>query len=784
MDSTIVIKVKYAETVRRFSARVVDGEFDLDMDKLRDKILLFFKFSRDAEFTITYIDEDNDVVTLADDDDLRDVVRQGLNPLRITVNLSTERSSESSSSYRTSGTFPQLGSSWTQQLVQNLSSQDPLFRVLTECIMLMNRFRGHQSDPAAPAHGQSTSETVTGDARGPKINEAGNSGVVVPAGTVNVLSDNQSEKVVLKTDEVKSQSVADCSKLSARSDLQRFASQIRPRTSPQTDIGMNESIKQPPSVDAAPVSKNVPREKKEANQESTTPNEIPSFLPYIPVSLNIQNSQPISTLCDGTNIASVGSLGSSSASPNPNVSPLRGSKIGMPLRNLSAVPVPLPFVAQSRRNHRQGDNPVMMFHRGVRCDGCGVHPITGIRFKSRVKEDYDLCSFCFGEMGNEEDYIRIDRPMTYNKRLFPFRGPLEVPRRSKMDSCFIHDMSISDGTLMAPSTQFTKIWRMKNTGTVVWPQGTQLVWIGGDQLTHLFSVELEIPKGGLPVGNELDIAVDFVAPRHPGQYISYWRMVSPSGHKFGQRVWVLIQVDVNELPPDSFHSFNLNLPPVSNGVSNPETINVNPEPVVKDNLHELGLIEFASSDRTADLVEPVVALPVQKEEQVNLPINDSLFVGGAVSKPSLRTPSSSVTYPIVDRASAPPSTSISYPIVDLLETAAPPPTFPASESVPVTVVQTSSVDLGLKPEVEETLLKDLEEMGFKEVDLNKEILRLNEYDLEKSLNDLCGVSEWDPILEELNEMGFHDEEKNRELLKKNNGSVKRVVMDLLGGDIM
>ena len=42
---------------------------------------------------------------------------------------------------------------------------------------------------------------------------------------------------------------------------------------------------------------------------------------------------------------------------------------------------------------------------------------------------------------------------------------------------------------------------------------------------------------------ELDIAVDFRAPESPGRYISYWRMASPSGQKFGQRVWVLIQVN-------------------------------------------------------------------------------------------------------------------------------------------------------------------------------------------------------------------------------------------------
>lgn len=64
--------------------------------------------------------------------------------------------------------------------------------------------------------------------------------------------------------------------------------------------------------------------------------------------------------------------------------------------------------------------------------------------------------------------------------------------RSKLDSRFIQDMNVLDGTMMAPLTPFTKIWRMKNNGTLVWPLGTQLVWIGGDKLTHALSADLEV----------------------------------------------------------------------------------------------------------------------------------------------------------------------------------------------------------------------------------------------------------------------------------------------------
>lgn len=66
------------------------------------------------------------------------------------------------------------------------------------------------------------------------------------------------------------------------------------------------------------------------------------------------------------------------------------------------------------------------------------------------------------------------------------------PHRRKLDSRFISDVNIVDGTVMGPSTPFTKIWRIRNNGSVVWPQGTQLVWIGGDKLCEALSVELEV----------------------------------------------------------------------------------------------------------------------------------------------------------------------------------------------------------------------------------------------------------------------------------------------------
>ncbi|KAJ4712418.1 protein NBR1-like [Melia azedarach] len=92
MESTMVIKVKFGDTLRRFNARVNENEtLDLDIDGLRAKVQSLFNFPEDADLTLTYIDEDGDVVTLVDDDDLCDVMRQRLKFLRINVRLNSEK---------------------------------------------------------------------------------------------------------------------------------------------------------------------------------------------------------------------------------------------------------------------------------------------------------------------------------------------------------------------------------------------------------------------------------------------------------------------------------------------------------------------------------------------------------------------------------------------------------------------------------------------------------------------------------------------------------------------
>merc|ERR1719440_1269498 len=112
----------------------------------------------------------------------------------------------------------------------------------------------------------------------------------------------------------------------------------------------------------------------------------------------------------------------------------------------------------------------------------------------------------------------------------------------KLAARFVRDVTIFDGTQMAPGTTFTKIWRLKNVGEVPWPPGSRMLFVGGDQMTNEMSVPLSRGTAVQP-GEEVDVAVEMTAPAEHGRYLGYWRLTGPHmRRKFGQRVWCHVQV--------------------------------------------------------------------------------------------------------------------------------------------------------------------------------------------------------------------------------------------------
>jgi hypothetical protein len=86
---------------------------------------------------------------------------------------------------------------------------------------------------------------------------------------------------------------------------------------------------------------------------------------------------------------------------------------------------------------------------------------------------------------------------------------------------FITDVTIPDGTVMAPNQNFNKKWRIRNIGACAW-NGYSLVFDSGDAM----GAPATKPIPAVGPGQEIDLEIDFKAPATPGTYRSYWRIVT------------------------------------------------------------------------------------------------------------------------------------------------------------------------------------------------------------------------------------------------------------------
>jgi len=82
----ISVQVRFGDAYRRFNVSVDDNnQIDIDMVRLRAKIRSIFDFTDDAKFTLSYVDEDSEMVNIVDDNDLNDLMRQQFKFWRIFV---------------------------------------------------------------------------------------------------------------------------------------------------------------------------------------------------------------------------------------------------------------------------------------------------------------------------------------------------------------------------------------------------------------------------------------------------------------------------------------------------------------------------------------------------------------------------------------------------------------------------------------------------------------------------------------------------------------------------
>ncbi|MBN2502901.1 MAG: hypothetical protein JXB38_19130 [Anaerolineales bacterium] len=97
-------------------------------------------------------------------------------------------------------------------------------------------------------------------------------------------------------------------------------------------------------------------------------------------------------------------------------------------------------------------------------------------------------------------------------------------------AAFIADVTVPDGSKVAPGETFLKTWRIKNIGTTTWDTSYATVFHSGERMSSSARVAL---GGPVYPGQVVDVSMYLTAPEKAGEYRGNWILQNTSGYSFG-----------------------------------------------------------------------------------------------------------------------------------------------------------------------------------------------------------------------------------------------------------
>jgi hypothetical protein len=110
---------------------------------------------------------------------------------------------------------------------------------------------------------------------------------------------------------------------------------------------------------------------------------------------------------------------------------------------------------------------------------------------------------------------------------------------------FVSDVTIPDNTVMTPGQNFTKTWRLRNSGSCNWTTAYDAVFVDGNAMGGAAAVPL---AGSVPSNSTVDISVSMSAPSTNGTYRATYRMRNDGDVLFGTIFYVQILVGPTATP--------------------------------------------------------------------------------------------------------------------------------------------------------------------------------------------------------------------------------------------
>lgn len=97
----------------------------------------------------------------------------------------------------------------------------------------------------------------------------------------------------------------------------------------------------------------------------------------------------------------------------------------------------------------------------------------------------------------------------------------------------------TNGVTYFTNSNFVLSWKFQNAGETAWPLDTMFMQAHGDQ--DMGALPWSVGKSVKP-GEEIEIFVEFNAPAKAGLFQSFFRLSHGDNIQFGQKVWVVINL--------------------------------------------------------------------------------------------------------------------------------------------------------------------------------------------------------------------------------------------------
>ncbi|KAF4998122.1 hypothetical protein FDECE_11889 [Fusarium decemcellulare] len=174
--------------------------------------------------------------------------------------------------------------------------------------------------------------------------------------------------------------------------------------------------------------------------------------------------------------------------------------------------------------------------------------------------------------------------------------------KEELRGVFIRE-TVQDGTIFPPNHVFEQTWTLRNEGTETWPAGCSVRFVGGDYMGHVDSnhpagiselvsaSESTVCYPPLAPGQEFPFTVLLRTPARAGKVISYWRLTTPDGDKFGHRLWCDVNVRMVKEEPK-------------------------PEPKVEPEIEETAPVEEAKQEDDSQASSQMIFPKLEKESPV------------------------------------------------------------------------------------------------------------------------------------------------------------------------